>query len=102
MKKTDFDDKLRNLNKKVSSNKSKHLLVENELKNLQIFVSSLFIGQSYFFNDGIQLYLICQPLYTLKTLSNSEKVISWKSEGLLTEKLTTLTTTFNSLSPTVK
>ena len=30
VKKTDFDDKLKNLNKKVTSNKSKHLLIENE------------------------------------------------------------------------
>ena len=29
-KKKDFDDKLKILNKKVTSNKSKHLLVENE------------------------------------------------------------------------
>ena len=32
--KTDFDAKLSNLNKKITSNKSKHLLVENELKKL--------------------------------------------------------------------
>ena len=32
VKKTDFDDKLWNLNKKVTSNKTKHLLLENELK----------------------------------------------------------------------
>ena len=31
--KTDFDDKLKHLNKKVTSNKTKHLLVEYELKN---------------------------------------------------------------------
>ena len=27
--KTDFDDKLKNLNQKINSNKTKHLLVEN-------------------------------------------------------------------------
>ena len=32
VKKTNFDDKLKNLYKKVTSNKSKHVLVENELK----------------------------------------------------------------------
>ena len=32
--KTGFDAKLSNLNKKITSNKSKHLLVENELKKL--------------------------------------------------------------------
>ena len=30
--KTDFEDKLKNLNKKATSNKRKHLLVENDLK----------------------------------------------------------------------
>ena len=30
--KTDFDAKLQNLNRKVTLNKTKHLLVENELK----------------------------------------------------------------------
>ena len=70
---------------------------------MQTFGSSLFIIQSYFFNDGVQLYLIFQPLYyTLKTLGNSEKVISWKSEGLLIEKFTTFFATDNSLSPTIK
>ena len=63
MKKTDFDDKLKNLKKKITSNKSKHLQVENELKKLQTFDSSLFIGQSYFFNYGAQLSLIFQALY---------------------------------------
>ena len=58
-------------------------LCENEIKKLQTFDSSLFIGQSYFFNDEVQLYLTFQPLcYTSKTLSNSGKVISWKSKGL--------------------
>ena len=39
-----------------------------------------------------------QPLYyTLKTLSNSERVISWNYNGLLTEKLTTPTTTDNKI-----
>ena len=32
VKKTDFDDKLKNLDKKITSNKTKHVLVENELK----------------------------------------------------------------------
>ena len=35
LKKKDFVDKLKKVNKRVTSNKSKHLLVENELKELQ-------------------------------------------------------------------
>ena len=31
VKKTDFGEKLKTLNKKITSNKTKHLLVENEL-----------------------------------------------------------------------
>ena len=63
VKKKDFVDKLKHLNKQVTSNKAKNLLVENELKKLQTFDSSLFIGQSYFNNDGAQLYLIPQSIY---------------------------------------
>ena len=60
--KTDFDDKLKNLNKKVTSNKTKNLLVENDLKELQTFESSFFIGRTYFNNDRAQLFLIFQPI----------------------------------------
>ena len=39
--------------------------------------SNLFIFQSYFVNDGAQLYLILQPLYyTLKRLGDTENVLS--------------------------
>ena len=34
IKEIDFDEKLRNINKKVTLNKSKQLLVENELNEL--------------------------------------------------------------------
>ena len=40
--------------------------------------------------------------YTLKRLYNTEKVVSRKSEGLPAEKLTTPTTTDNSLSRSFK
>ena len=38
--KTDFDAKLSSLNRKIPANKSRHLLVENELKKLKTFDSS--------------------------------------------------------------
>ena len=41
-----------NFVKKITSNKTKHVVVENEFKKLQTFDSSLFIGQNYFNNDG--------------------------------------------------
>ena len=60
--KTDFNAKLSSLNRKITSNKSKHLLVENELKKLKTFDSSYFIGKSHFEEDGTQNYLIFQPV----------------------------------------
>ena len=50
--KTDFDAKLSNLNSKITQNKSKHLLVENELNKLKTFDSKYFIGKSHFEDDG--------------------------------------------------
>ena len=38
--KTDFDNKLISLNKKINSNKTKHLLVENKLKNYKHLIQS--------------------------------------------------------------
>ena len=34
VKKTDFDDKLKSLNKNITLNKTKHVLVENQLNKL--------------------------------------------------------------------
>ena len=44
----DFDDKLKKIKYKITSNKTKHVLVENELKELQTFDSSLFVSGSCF------------------------------------------------------
>ena len=51
VKNTDFDGKLKKLNKQIISNKTKHVHVENWIKKLQAFEASLFTGQSYFNND---------------------------------------------------
>ena len=61
--KTDFDTKLSSLNRKIISNKTKHLHVENELKKLKTFDSSYFRGKSHFEEDGTQNYLVFQPMY---------------------------------------
>ena len=45
--KTDFEATLLSLNRKITQNKTKHLLVENELKKLKTFDSSYFIGKSH-------------------------------------------------------
>ena len=69
-------------------------------KKIQIFDSSL---QSYFNNGGTQLYLILKPLYyPLKRPGGTENVLSWKYKDLPAEKRTTLTTTANRLSASIK
>ena len=60
--KIDFDAKLSSLNRKITSNKSKHLLVENELKKLKTFDASYCIGKNYFEEDGTQNYSAFQPV----------------------------------------
>ena len=61
--KTDFDDKLKSLNQKINSNKSKHLLVENQLKKLKTFDSIYFRGKSHFEEDSTQNYFEFHPMY---------------------------------------
>ena len=71
--KGDFDDKPSNLNSKITANKSKHLLVENELKELITFDLVYFIGKSHFEEDGTQNYLIFQPLCKyFKVITNTD------------------------------
>ena len=56
--KNDFDARLSSLNRKITANKSKTLLVENELKKSKTSDSSYFIGKSHFEEDGTQNYLV--------------------------------------------
>ena len=75
--KTDFDPKLSHLNRKVTQNKSKHLLVENELNKLKTFDSGYFIGKSHFEEDGTQNYLVFQQMYIyFKMVTNTDYISS--------------------------
>ena len=97
--KTDFDAKLSSLNRKITANKSKHLLVENELKKLKTFDSSYFRGKNYFKEDGAQNYLVFWPMYKyLKKISNTDNISEWKSKGLSDE---VIKPPDNSLAPTL-
>ena len=62
MTKTDFDTKLSSPNRNITQNKTKHLLVENELNKLKTFDSSYFIGKRHFEGDSTQNYLVFQPI----------------------------------------
>ena len=60
--KTEFDNKLLGVNKRINSNKTKHVLVQNELNELSKKVKllltkdySFFLGRIYFTSDdGLQ------------------------------------------------
>ena len=62
MKKTDFDDKLKNLNEKVTSNKTKYIEAEKKITDLTNKVSEMakkgcdfLLGKIYFAgNDSYQ------------------------------------------------
>ena len=100
--KTDFYAKLLSLNRKITKNKSKHLLVENELNKSKTFDSSYFIGKSHFGEDGTQNYLVFQPMYRyFKMITNTDYISSWKSKGLSDESFKPPTTSDNSLNPTL-
>ena len=87
------------LNRKITQNKAKHLLVENELNNLKTFDSSYFIGKSHFEEDGKQNYLVFQPLNKYFKLNcNTLYILLWQSEGLCTENIDSTNT---SLSPLI-
>ena len=62
IRKPDFDFKLTGIRYRVTRNKTKYLLVENELKKLQMFDAGYFIGK-FHFEDGTQNYLAFQPKY---------------------------------------
>ena len=84
--KMEFDAKLSSLNRKITSNSSKNLLVENELKKLKTFDSSYFIGKSHFEENGTQNYLVFQPMYRyfkrVVGVGASNYIYFWKSKGL--------------------
>ena len=56
------DDKLSSFNRKITENKTKHLLVQNYLNKLKTFASSYFRGKSPFEEDGEQNHLIFQQI----------------------------------------
>ena len=93
---TDFDAKLSSLNRKTTSNKTKHLLVENELKKLKTFDSIYFRGKSHFEEDGMQNYLVFQPIqrYFKKifNVGNDNYAYYLKSKGLSDETIDSIKT----------
>ena len=88
------------LTEKLIKNRSKHLLVEDELNKLKTFDSDYFIGKSHFGEDGTQNYLVFLPMYRyFKVITNTNYISSWKSKGLYDESFKPPTKSDNSFNP---
>ena len=102
--------KLSSINRKITSNKTKHLLVENGLKELKklseksaLVMCYIFITTSRFDGgDGFQDYLIFQPVHRyIKIITNTKYISEWKSKGLSDESIKPPPTSDNSLTPLI-
>ena len=90
------------LTEKITENKPKNLLVENELNKLKTFDSSYFIGKSHFEGDGTQNYLVFQTLNKyFKLITNTNYISSRKSKRLSAESIKPPATSNNSHTPIV-
>ena len=95
IRKPDFGFKSKGISDRVTKNKTKCLLVENELKKLQKFDAAYFRGKSHFEEDGTQDYLVFQPMYRyfkrIPGVGSGNYTYFWKSEGLSSERLDSIT-----------
>ena len=91
IRKPDFNFKLKSISDRVSKNKTKFLLVENQLKKLQKFDVAYFRGKSHFEEDGTQNYLvfqtICRYFRRIIGTGSGNYIYFWKSTGLSDERL---------------
>ena len=88
IRKPEFDFKLKGISDRVSKNKTKHLLVENELKKLKTLGLSYFWNKNYFEgNDGTQNALVFQTMQNYFKLLNGDQIDKWRSKGLSNQYL---------------
>ena len=103
IRKPDFDFKLKGISDRVTKNKTKYLLVENELKKLQRFAAAYFRGKSHFEEDGTQNYLVFQPMYRyfkrIAGVGSGNYIYFWKYKGLSDEGLDSITASNYKITP---
>ena len=74
--KTDFDNKLTIFNKRITSNKTKHLEVQKKLNSLITKYYKIFFGRIYFTsNDGSQNTFVYQPTLDALELKKTKVLI---------------------------
>ena len=101
IRKSDFDFRLKKNSDRVTKNKTKHLLVEIELKKLQNVDAAYFRGKTHFEEDGTQNYLVFQPIYKYfkRTSGAGNYIHFWKSKDLSDEKLDFITASNYKITP---
>ena len=106
MRKPDFDFKLKGISDRVAKNKTKYLLVENELKKLQKFDAAYFRGKSHFEEDGTQNYVVFQLKYRffkrIAGVGSGNYISFWKSKGLSDEKFDSNTASNYKITPELR
>ena len=92
VEKTNLNAELKKISDRITSNKSRHLQIENELKKLQKFGTAYFRGKNYFDgNDRAQNSLVFQvgeKYFKNNSGSNSSKIETRKLKGLSSQSLT--------------
>ena len=103
MTKTDLDARLSGLNRKITKNKTDHLIIKSQLNNLKTFHLIYKCGKSYFEEDEKPNYLIFPPLnkYFKLNIHYLSYVSSRTSKGFSDESIKPLTTSNNSLTPII-
>ena len=96
--KTDSDNKLTSFNKRITSNKTKHLEVQKKVNSLITNDYNVFLGRMHFTgNDRSQNAFVYQPTLDklkLKKYKGTDYALSWKSNGVCNSKLKPLYTAF--------
>ena len=94
--KTDFDAKLSSLNRKITANKTRHFLNDNDLS---------YYRSKQYFNEGSgkQNYLVFLPInkyFKLNSVADAaDYVLSWQSKGLSDERIKPPKTSCNGFNP---
>ena len=80
----DLDEKIKALARKAELKGE-----QEKIEKLQTYDSSIFIDQSYFFNDGSQDFLMFEPIFETfpRTSRTTEAILTWQSRGVLNEKV---------------
>ena len=91
--KTGSDNKLKNLDKKFTSNKAKHVDAEKEITDLTNKVAQIseksydfLLGRMYFTGDDVYQNFFT-PMLSSVMLDSNKKVTNWMSTGISSEKI---------------